>query len=157
MVFLASCGGTDSDSSSPGAGLDSAAHAVDPLVRFREILPDSLLRRDGACPFECCVYGTWRSGVAIDILAEPRAGARIVGSIPAGEPFTAETGVVFVTDIQLIIVTDSLNEYGERRPPDARVEWSPAIVPGDTLVVLDYVGEGYHRLWNDGAVLEARG
>src|SRR5690606_38776216 len=36
---------------------DSAA--ADPVERWAARLPEGALRRHGACPFECCVYGSW--------------------------------------------------------------------------------------------------
>jgi hypothetical protein len=127
----------------------------DPVARFRARLPEGLLRREGACPFECCGYRTWSEPVDLELLSELRTGEP-VDTIPAGERFEAETGIVFVTGLMLVLPTDTLGAYGDPRPgaPLPGEPWRPAWFPGDTLVVLDYVGEGVFNVWHDGEVAE---
>jgi hypothetical protein len=127
----------------------------DPVARFHARLPEGLLRREGACPFECCGYRTWSEPVDLALLSEPRTGQPL-DTIPTGERFEAETGIVFVTGLMLVLPTDTFGAYGDPRPdtPLPGEPWRPAWLPGDTLVVLDYVGEGVFNVWHDGEVAQ---
>ena len=98
--------------------------------------------RRGACPFECCVYGEWRAESAIPVRTAARADAAVAYEMRAGERFTAESGYVQVTGPAIVAVMDTV-----RALPDV------TLLPGDTVVVLDYIGEGYWNLWHRGRVL----
>lgn len=157
-----SCGGGDAGRDKVPDAPDSVAEPAerspvedDPVARFRSRLPAGLLRREGACPFECCGYRTWSEPVDLALLSEPQTG-EAVGTIPAGERFEAETGIVFVTGLLLAIPTDTLGQYGDPRPdaPVPELPWRPTWLPGDTLVVLDYVGEGVFNVWHEGDVAQ---
>jgi hypothetical protein len=159
---MLSCGGADAGRDVTADARDTLAAPMetlpapdDPVAHARARLPEGLLRRDGACPFECCGYRTWSEPVDLALLSEPRTGEP-VDTIPAGERFEAETGVVFVTGILLALPTDTLGPYGDPRPdaPLPGEPWRPAWLPGDTLVVLDYVGEGVFNVWHEGEVMQ---
>jgi len=105
------------------------------------ITPDLLVRRS-ACPFECCLYRTWTATTEVGLKPEPRRGVPpSEGTLNAGEPFEADSGFVRVTGIMLVVPHDTVMGYG----------------PGDTLLVLDYVGEGFYNLWDGGEVREVAG
>jgi hypothetical protein len=132
------------------ASADSpAVQASDPILEaarrhFNEV-PDSVRLRAGACPFECCVYGEWRSDSAIPLLAEPLNDAPAVDTLRPTERFRARTGYVEVLGPSIVVVTDTVpNDSGR----------GFAFVPGDTVVVLDYVGESFWNVWHDGSVHE---
>ena len=108
------------------------------LVRWASRLPDTLVHRAGACPFECCVYGTWTGTGKIPLRAVARRTEPVVDTIPAGEPFAADSGFVRLTGISVLVVQDTVNVG----PTTFR--------PGDTIAVLDYKGEGVFNVW-DGA------
>ncbi len=113
-------------------------------------VPRDLLVAEGACPFECCTYREWRAPVPLPRLDSPMDGSP-VDTIQPGETFEAVTGTVFVTGIQLIAVLDSLDGSGEPGPAVTTASpWTAVFLPGDTLVALDYLGEGFYRAW-DGA------
>lgn len=118
---------------------DSAA-----IQRFRGLLPDSVLARANACPFECCVYGTWVAAVEIPMFVEPRRAGSPAFTVSAGDSLRADSGVVFITSIALVAVTDTVFSG-----PAKRV-W---MVPGDTLVLLDPIGEGFWTAWRRGEIL----
>lgn len=129
------------------------------LAAHRSRLPDSLFVRHGVCPFECCAYGEWTALDSVPLVDRARGSTR-VGTIPTERSFEALTGTVFVTGLQLVVVSDSLDRGGYPRPaapagPEQPV-WEPALFPGDTLVLLDYMGEGYFRLWRSGSLFEAQ-
>lgn len=113
-------------------------------------VPEDLLVADGACPFECCTYREWKAPVPLPRLDAPIDGSPI-DTIPVGETFEAVTGTVYVTGVQLIEVRDSLDASGEPGfTAAAAPAWTAVFLPGDTLVALDYLGEGFYRVW-DGA------
>lgn len=161
LLSALSCGGGDTGRDEVPDASDSVAEPAerptvedDPVARFRSRLPAGLLRREGACPFECCGYRTWSEPVDLALFSDPQEG-QPVDTIPAGERFEAVTGTVFVTGLVLAIPTDTLGQYGDPRPEaPLPVEWRPTWVPGDTLVVLDYEGEGVFNVWQDGEVAQ---
>lgn len=125
------------------AGLDAAVR------RHVERAGEDVLTRWGACPFECCVYREWLAESDIPVLAEPRADGAVLTTIPSGERFQADTGFVRVTSPQLVVVSAPVEAY--RIGPDAPVGGEPAsFAAGDTLLVLDYVGEGYFNVLRAG-------
>lgn len=114
-----------------------------PVQRWLSRLPDGALMRGGACPFECCVYGEWEAESQIALVSEPREGASPAGELAPGTSFQADSGFVRVTQVSLVAVTDTVTPMPDRQ-----------LQPGDTLVLLDYVGEGYHNAWLDGEFVE---
>lgn len=123
------------------------APPADPVVeRFRARVPPAALVRRGACPFECCVYGEWTAESDVPLQAQERGRAAPAGVIPAGQTFRADSGTVHITGLMVVAVEDSVGD-----PP----YWSFA--PGDTLVVLDYVGEGRYNVWHEGRIQVAEG
>jgi hypothetical protein len=103
------------------------------------------VRRSG-CPFECCSYREWRADSALAVFADERAAGPVAFTLPAGTRFRADSGNVHVTGILLIAVADSVGD-----PP----YWSYG--PGDTLVVLDPIGEGHFNVWDGRSVKDVEG
>lgn len=125
---------------SPESGSDASAGPVD---RWRSRLPEGALVRSGACPFECCVYGQWEAESRVALVSEPREGASSAGELAPGTSFQADSGFVRISEVALVAVTDTVTPMPDRQ-----------LQPGDTLVLLDYVGEGFHNVWLDGEFLE---
>lgn len=119
---------------------DSAA-----LERYRRALSPSVLTRKGACPFECCVYGDWLADATFPLYGDPQISSGPAFVLNKGEKFKADSGVVFVTGIGLAIVDDTVFRYADGKP------W---LLPGDTLVLLDPIGEGYWNAWRRGEILK---
>lgn len=136
----------------PGFSDSTIAAGTVPLLdiarRHFDAVPDSVLMRAGACPFECCMYGEWRADSLIPILAEPIDGALAVDTLHPTERFRARSGYVEILGPAIVAVVDSV-------PDDAGQ--GIAFVPGDTLVVLDYVGESFWNVWHDEQVKEISG
>jgi hypothetical protein len=132
------------DSAAGGAPVDSAAAAV--LARFRARLPDSVLVRRGACPFECCTYREWVAEGPIAVVGGERDRGRPRFTIAAGERFRADSGNVWITGLLLVAV---------QQPVADAPYWS--FVAGDTLVVLDHLGEGHFNVWHAGRVQDVEG
>lgn len=116
------------------------------LRRFRALMPDSVLVRRGACPFECCTYREWTAESALPVVAGERARGPAAFTIAPGQRFRADSGNVWITGLMLVAVTKRVGD-----PP----YWS--FEPGDTLVVLEPVGEGYFGVWHAGRVREVEG
>lgn len=114
------------------------------IARIREQLPPDLLARKNACPFECCVYGTWVADTSIPMYPTPRATGAPAFQLSKGTRMQADSGVVYVTSIAFAVVDDTVFRYADRRP------W---LLPGDTLVLLEPIGEGYWTMWRRGEVL----
>jgi hypothetical protein len=91
----------------------------------------------GACPSECCTYGQWWAIRPVQLHAEPRSDAALVGMVSPGDTVVAETGEVRTIPTPFLVKAP-MEEYA----------------PGDTIWVLTYLGEGYFRVWVDGEVRE---
>ena len=152
VLALGGCGPADDDDREGGAPPETAAPGApapdDPVARWAALVPDSVRHRRGACPFECCVYRDWTPTGDVALRPRPSQADPTGVMIPPGETFTADSGFVQVTGISLIEVTDSVMAG----PPG-----SPPFGPGDTLVVLDYVGEGFWNVWDGERVIEISG
>jgi len=151
LICFTGCGTeapeAEPESASPAPSAEQSA--VELPVAFRDRIPEELLVAHGACPFECCTYRDWKAPVPLPRLDAPIHGSP-VDTIAVDEAFGSITGTVFITGIQLVIVRDSLNGLGEVRPPlvASRSEWKAVFLPGDTVVTLDYIGEGFYRVWD---------
>ena len=161
-LMLASLACRGERGASPGneAGRDSALaleeeREDDPAIADTMVMevrgtlagrPVAPLRVDGACPFECCTYGSWRTTAPTTVYDAPDpSGATF--DVPAGTPLEAATGYVLLTEIGVALARDTVRLYTEEG--DERLA-----APGDTLLVLDNVGEGFRRVWHQGAILQ---
>jgi hypothetical protein len=149
IVLVVGCGGAPEAEREPVQSTETAQGVpIDPdsaaVARYRALLPDTVLARANACPFECCVYGDWVAGTTIPMHAAPRATGAAAFTLAAGDSMRADSGVVYVTSVALVVVEDTVS-YG---PDHAR------LAPGDTLVLLDPIGEGYWTAWRRGEILQ---
>jgi hypothetical protein len=106
------------------------------LERFAARMPDSLVHRAGACPFECCVYGTWTPTGEVPLRAAPKRSDPVIAIVPPGEAFAADSGFVRLVGISVLVIADTVNTGPK------------TFQPGDTVAVLDYVGEGFFNVWD---------
>lgn len=96
----------------------------------------------GACPFEGCVYREWTAQASVVVRTERRAGAPASYQVQPGEKVTALTGVV-------VILRAGRVQFRAAR----RLQASPEpihIEPGQTLYLLNYLGEGFTNAWFNG-------
>jgi hypothetical protein len=105
---------------------------------------------EGACPFECCTYREWTARNSFPVYASERDTTNVTFTIGEGESFSAMTGNVHVTQLGLVHVLEPFSPYS--RNPDGAL-----FQAGDTLIVLDYLGEGGFMVWYRGELLAARG
>lgn len=109
--------------------------------------PAAPLRIEGACPFECCTYGAWTTTDPTTIYERPDENAVLL-TVPADTRQEAATGYVLLTRIGVAVARDTVRMYGESGDPYlAEV--------GDTLFVLDNVGEGFRRVWYEGGIYQS--
>ncbi len=104
-------------------------------------------RIEPACPGEGCTYGEWLACDTVILRAAAGDTAAIGRPLLPGERFTVVTGVVLVEVPDVVVVTQ----------PTRQAPYSINAVtfqPGDTLFVLDYVGEGFFRAWYRDSILE---
>lgn len=138
----------EADSTAGPAGPDTLVMAADGQLAERPTAP---LRIVGACPFECCTYGTWTTTAPTGLYAAPGdTTAAPAFSVPAGTELGAGTGHVLLTHLDAAILRDSATLFLD-------VDETRTAAPGDSVIVLDYVGEGTYRVWYDGAVYQADG
>lgn len=97
----------------------------------------------GGCPFECCRYGEWVMRTAATLRSNYRGSPDSVGILAAGDKVRADSGVVVLQPMGLAIVTDTTLKFETAGA-------KPAVRVGDTLLLLDYHGEGYRSVrWHD--------
>jgi hypothetical protein len=114
-----------------GRGL--SAQRPGPPVPFEEA---------NVCPFEGCVYRDWTVNAAVDVKRDRRATAPTIFSLKKGDTVAAITGVV---------VTNRAGRVRFSEPSDLSSTSGPLhIVPGQTLYLLTYRGEGFTLAWFEG-------
>ena len=159
LLLLGACASPEAPEPIPAAAdspaTDTLAAAPDTLSMAADgqlaERPTAPLRIVGACPFECCTYGTWTTTAETPLYAAPGdTTAAPAFTVPAGTELDAATGHVLLTRIEAAALRDSATlflGYDETR----------TAAPGDSVVVLDYVGEGVYRVWYEGGVYQADG
>jgi len=148
-LLLVGCGGEtpapDGDPSAPDTTAPPDTAAV-PDTAPEAGGPPLPYVAEGVCPFECCTYGAWTTTAPLPVRARPDASAALAFTLPAGAAFEADSGNVYVTRPGLVVADSSFTLYE-----------GPTVAPGDTLYVLDDVGEGYVHAWYRGTVYEVSG
>lgn len=140
LTVAASCSGTDAPgaadsqriSPSAGSGATAPSANVPPAPS-----PDRYVALK-ACPFECCRYGTWRLRTAATVWREPSRTSDSLVALHAGARIVTDSGIVIVDPVGLAVITGT---------PRRRIDPSaPPLSAGDTLQLLDYLGEGVQRV-----------
>lgn len=88
---------------------------------------------EGACPFECCVYGAWTARARTPVHAEPNTRSRQTGVVEPGADVEALGGHVATRGAAFVV---------SRRHRD--------YLPGEVLTVYTYHGEGVFTVQRDG-------
>jgi hypothetical protein len=99
----------------------------------------------GVCPFECCTYRTWTVDADTDVLADRKDGAAVAFRLRRGQQVRGLTGVVVTTKLGRAVV---------RKPTVIGSETPIDVVPGDDILLLHYVGEGFWKFWIRGRIGE---
>jgi hypothetical protein len=98
----------------------------------------------GACPFECCTYREWSVKADTAILTERRNTAPTLFTVRKGTRAMAVTGVV---------VTTSFGRAAVERETILGQD-AVRVRPGDEILLLHYLGEGFWKYWLRGKVDE---
>ena len=100
----------------------------------------------GACPFELCTYGEWTAREPVVVRRERRRESPIIYRVPRDAKVTAVTGVVITLRagrVQFRVPHEMGSLSGRLR-----------VVPGQTLYLLTYQGEGFTKAWFDGRLYD---
>lgn len=93
----------------------------------------------GECPGEGCKYDEqWVAKQPVTVLAEPRANATTLFTIPQGESVRTITGEVHTVPGRFVVHRDE-DEFAV----------------GDTVLVYTYLGEGYFRVLHNSLLKDA--
>lgn len=107
--------------------------------------PAAPLRVEGACPFEGCVYGTWTTSDVTTVYTRSADSTSAAFTVPAGTALEAPGGFVLVTRVGVSVAAQPTELFFS-------FEESAPLAAGDTVLVLDYEGEGSYRVWHGGRV-----
>lgn len=106
---------------------------------FSQKKPPIIFIDKGACPFECCTYGKWKTEEKVVLYARPDKRSKIIGSVPAKAKVTALTGEVRTVGGRFV-VKKQFEKYQ----------------PGDVLWLYTYLGEGVFKIWYKGKMYEEK-
>jgi hypothetical protein len=117
--------------------------AAQPVARDGPPVP---FEDPGACPFEGCTYGEWTAREPVAVRRERRRGSPVSFRVPRAGRVTAVTGVV---------VTLRAGRVQFRMPHEMNsASGRLRVVPGQTLFLLTYQGEGSTKAWFDGRLYD---
>jgi len=148
VVTLAACRvERDADVTAPAPDVtgDTSAAAPAPTGAAE---PGMYIAR-GACPFECCVYREWTLETSAVVRSAPASEAAELFTVTPGDVVTADSGNVYVLTPGIVVADQP---FAVSEAPGA-----PTLAPGDTLYVLDTMGEGYVHTRFRGVVYETSG
>jgi hypothetical protein len=103
----------------------------------------------GVCPFECCVYREWTLETPATAHTAPASGAAQAFTLPAGATVRADSGNVYVTRPGIVVA--------DRPFPVAETPGAPTVAAGDSLYLLDSMGEGFFHTRYQGRIYETSG
>ena len=99
----------------------------------------------GACPFECCTYRTWTVKTDTDLRVNRSDTTPLVVRLRKGDRVEGITGVVITTTLGTARVLAAISKAADRL----------RLNTGETVYVLNYVGEGAWKLWVKGKLYVA--
>jgi hypothetical protein len=146
LALLAGCSPGDRDEATVVPAPEAGAQAGE-SPPAGTAAPSSPWLAAGACPFECCTYGEWTAVTTISVHPAELDSSAVAFTLAPGEPFTASTGNVYVISPGVAVATDTIT-LGS---PPLRLS------VGDTVQLLDHLGEGVYNLRHDGLVFVGEG
>lgn len=96
-----------------------------------------------ACPFEGCSYGKWLVEKRTLVRRAPNLNSPIVATLEQGAHVDALTGEIHVSPGRARV---------RRQPPKA----GAVLDPNADILILDYVGEGYSRVYQTGQFAQVK-
>ncbi len=103
-----------------------------------------------ACPFECCVYGSWKARHAVVAYVEAKDGSPVAFTIQKKQVVTAETGFVKTTKAGVTKVVQPISLGYDQGVSDPEPEPRLHLRPGELLYTLHDMGEGFDLFWYRG-------
>lgn len=100
---------------------------------YSQAKPPSFYIDKGACPFEGCVYGIWKTKKSTPAYALPNLRSKRVGKFVAGSDVRAITGEVHSVPGRFVVA----KRHGRYKA-------------GDVLWTYTNLGEGYAKIWFNG-------
>lgn len=97
------------------------------------------------CPGEGCQYGAWKTSECIPFFDQPK-GTKRMGTLAAGEEFTAVTGHVYLKPLEKI-VSEPFEVYDSTG--------SLLLESGRRYYILCNIGEGQSKVWVNGRIMIA--
>lgn len=131
--------------------MGSALLALSTATLRAQAAPPEPYVREGACPLECCTYGEWTAERRLRAYADRGDTSSVAFVVPPGRRFTALGGGVVITRPGVVEIREPLHRSWLQKAAGK----SPRFRPGDTVYVLDYLGEGAYRVWHRGEVVQA--
>jgi hypothetical protein len=98
---------------------------------------------ENACPFEGCTFGEWSVLKNAMVHEAPNKNSKVVTTLIAGSVITVETGVIYVTPGRAIVTGKPYRT-------------ASSINPKEEVLLLDYIGEGYSRIYQGGIYYETK-
>lgn len=107
--------------------------------------PAAPVRIEDACPFEGCTYGAWTTTDETTVYRTPGDTLSVAFTIPADTEIEADRGFVLLPQLGEWVAEAASEMY-------TGPEETHEIAAGDTVLVLDAIGEGFYRVWHGGAL-----
>ena len=100
------------------------------------LLPPKIYIDKGACPFECCSYGTILI-LKDTVLYEKPKSNKVIGKLSKNTTAKAITGIVYVKPLYAK-VTKNFRDLKK----------------GETVYALTYLGEGVYKIWHNEKIID---
>ena len=96
-----------------------------------------------ACPFEGCTFGKWKVLKDVSVYKDPNLDSEIVHKLTAGTMANVETGIINVVPGRATVIGKPYKT-------------ASGIDPNKEILILDYIGEGYSRIYQGGTFYETK-
>jgi hypothetical protein len=106
--------------------------------------PPNIYIDSNHCPGEGCQLGQWKTDEKIVIFDKP-SGNKEIGVISEGEIFTAITGDVYLTPLE-VILNQTIEPYDSLG--------TLTLSPGRKYYILSNIGEGHSKIWINGRIMQ---
>ena len=106
--------------------------------------PTAPLTIERVCPFECCTYGNWTLRNPAALRSGPRRTSPVLAQLKRGQRVRSDSGIMHVDTIGVVAVEkDYANDI-----------YHTPFQRGDTILVLDFLGEGQYNAWWRGYAIQ---
>jgi hypothetical protein len=112
-------------------------------LAYAEDRPPSPYISKGACSFEGCAYGEWKVRKPTQVHTQPDLKSAVILELKPGDVATTSTGEVHVIPGLARMISGPYKDV---------VVFDPI----ELVYILDYLGEGYSRIYHKGKYLETK-